>query len=48
MITTNDEKLYEILLMLRKHGGKDKYNVDHIGYNARLDTIQVAVLLYGK
>ncbi len=45
MITTNDEKLYEILLMLRKHGGKDKYNVDHIGYNARLDTLQAAVLL---
>ncbi len=45
MITTNDEKLYEILLMLRKHGGKDKYNVDHVGYNARLDTIQAAVLL---
>ena len=45
MVTTNDEKLYEILLMLRKHGGKDKYNVDHIGYNARLDTIQAAVLL---
>ena len=45
MITTNDEKLHEILLMLRKHGGKDKYNVDHIGYNARLDTLQAAVLL---
>ncbi|RUM50240.1 MAG: hypothetical protein DSY47_02200 [Hydrogenothermus sp.] len=45
MITTNDEELYEIILMLRKHGGKDKYNVDHIGYNARLDTIQAAVLL---
>jgi dTDP-4-amino-4,6-dideoxygalactose transaminase/rRNA-processing protein FCF1 len=45
MITTNDEQLYEIITMLRKHGGKDKYNVDHIGYNARLDTIQAAVLL---
>lgn len=45
MITTNDGELYELLLMLRKHGGKDKYNVDHIGYNARLDTIQAAVLL---
>ena len=45
MITTNDEKLYELLLMLRKHGGKDKYNVDYIGYNARLDTIQAAVIL---
>ena len=31
--------------MLLKHGGKDKYNVDHIGYNARLDTLQAAVLL---
>lgn len=45
MITTNDEELYELLLMLRKHGGKDKYNVDYIGYNARLDTIQAAILL---
>ena len=45
MITTNDEELYEIMLMLRKHGGKDKYNVEHIGYNSRLDTIQAAVLL---
>ncbi len=45
MITTNDEELYELILMLRKHGGKNKYNVDHIGYNARLDTIQAAVLL---
>ena len=45
MITTNDEELYELLLMLRKHGGKDKYNVDYIGYNARLDTIQAAVIL---
>jgi UDP-2-acetamido-2-deoxy-ribo-hexuluronate aminotransferase len=45
MITTNDEELYELLLMLRKHGGKDKYNVEYIGYNARLDTIQAAILL---
>ena len=45
MITTNDEELYELITMLRKHGGKDKYNVDHIGYNARLDTLQAAVLL---
>jgi len=45
MITTNNEELYELLLMLRKHGGKDKYNVEYIGYNARLDTIQAAMLL---
>ncbi|MGD0229043.1 MAG: DegT/DnrJ/EryC1/StrS family aminotransferase, partial [Syntrophorhabdales bacterium] len=31
--------------MLSKHGGKDKYNVEHIGYNARLDTLQAAILL---
>ncbi len=45
MISTNDDKLAELIRMLLKHGGKDKYNVDHIGYNARLDTIQAAVLL---
>jgi len=45
MITTNDDELAEIIRMLRKHGGKDKYNVDHIGYNARLDTLQAAILL---
>lgn len=45
IISTNDDKLAELVRMLLKHGGKDKYNVDHIGYNARLDTIQAAVLL---
>ena len=45
MISTNDDSLGELLRMLLKHGGKDKYNVDHIGYNARLDTLQAAILL---
>ncbi|MCP4372932.1 MAG: DegT/DnrJ/EryC1/StrS family aminotransferase [Deltaproteobacteria bacterium] len=45
MISTNDDKISELVRMLLKHGGKDKYNVDHIGYNARLDTLQAAVLL---
>ncbi len=45
MISTSDGKLAEIIRMLLKHGGKDKYNVDHIGYNARLDTLQAAILL---
>ncbi len=45
MVSTNDDSIAEILRMLLKHGGKDKYNVDHIGYNARLDTLQAAVLL---
>lgn len=45
MVATNDAEVAELLRMLLKHGGKDKYNVDHIGYNARLDTLQAAVLL---
>jgi len=45
MVSTNDDKLAELIKMLLKHGGKDKNNVDHIGYNARLDTIQAAILL---
>lgn len=44
-ITTNDYELDDLIRMLIKHGGKDKYNVDHIGYNARIDTLQAAILL---
>lgn len=45
MVATSDKELADLCRMLLKHGGRDKYNVDHIGYNARLDTIQAAVLL---
>lgn len=45
MIATNDNEIAELVRMLLRHGGKDKYNVEHIGYNARLDTIQAAILL---
>lgn len=45
MVSTNDDELAELVGMLLKHGGKDKYNVDHIGYNTRLDTLQAAILL---
>jgi dTDP-4-amino-4,6-dideoxygalactose transaminase len=45
MVSTNDDETAELIRMLLKHGGRDKYNVDHIGYNARLDTLQAAVLL---
>jgi len=44
MITTNDPKRYALLKALRNHGGEDKYNIDYIGYNARLDTVQAEVL----
>ena len=45
MVATHDEEMVELVRMLLKHGGKDKYNVDHIGYNARLDTLQAAIVL---
>ncbi len=45
MVTTNDPALATMVDMLRRHGGRDKYNVDHLGYNSRLDTLQAAVLL---
>lgn len=45
MVATNDSELAELVRVLLKHGGRDKYNVDHIGYNARLDTLQAAILL---
>ncbi len=45
MVATDDDEVADMVRMLLKHGGKDKYNVDHVGYNARLDTLQAAVLL---
>ncbi len=45
LVSTNDDKLAELTRMLLKHGGKDKYNVDHLGYNARLDTLQASILI---
>jgi len=45
MVTTQDDGIAGLVRMLLKHGGKDKYNVDHVGYNSRLDTLHAAVLL---
>jgi dTDP-4-amino-4,6-dideoxygalactose transaminase len=45
MVCTNDDEIANLVRMLLRHGGKDKYNVDHIGYNARLDTLHAATLL---
>ncbi len=45
MVATDDDEIAELVQMLIRHGGKDKYNVEHIGYNARLDTIHAAVLI---
>ncbi|MBI5211954.1 MAG: DegT/DnrJ/EryC1/StrS family aminotransferase [Nitrospirae bacterium] len=45
MISTNNPEINEIVRMLIRQGGKDKYNVMHVGYNARLDTLQAAIVL---
>ncbi len=45
MVAADDDLTAQTVRMLTKHGGKDKYNVEHIGYNARLDTLQAAILL---
>jgi UDP-2-acetamido-2-deoxy-ribo-hexuluronate aminotransferase len=44
-IFTNSRKLYKKLLMLREHGQSKKYEHANVGLNARLDTLQAAVLL---
>ncbi|WP_188052229.1 DegT/DnrJ/EryC1/StrS family aminotransferase [Aureimonas fodinaquatilis] len=45
-VLTNNAELAEGLLSVRVHGkGKDKYDNVRIGMNARLDTLQAAVLL---
>lgn len=43
-ITTNDDKLAEVLHQLRNYGSKIKYKNDFKGVNSRLDEIQAAML----
>lgn len=43
-ITTDDAGLHETLLQLRDHGQVRKYDHRLVGVNARLDTLQAAVL----
>lgn len=45
MIVTNDEQLYNRLLIMRNHGSKPKYYHKFVGGNFRLDPIQAAALL---
>lgn len=45
-VFTSDKGLYEKMISIRVHGqGVDKYDNVRIGLNARMDTIQAAVLL---
>lgn len=44
VITTNDARLCEKLMLLRNHGLKTRDIVSVWGYNSRLDTLQAAIL----
>ena len=45
MVVTNDQKLYDLLSIMRSHGSKPKYFHKYVGGNFRLDPLQAAVLL---
>lgn len=45
IITTNNQELAEKIKMLRVHGSKGKYIHEFLGYKARFDTIQAAIVL---
>ncbi|MER3422149.1 MAG: transcriptional regulator [Nitrospiraceae bacterium] len=44
LITTNDARLSETLMMLRVHGSRVRYMHDLVGINSRLDSLQAAIL----
>lgn len=45
IITTNDDELAASMKKWRQHGMKNRDEIDHWGYNSRLDTLQAAILL---
>lgn len=44
-IITNDENLYDKLLLLRNHGQINRNEIEIIGHNSRLDSIQAIVAI---
>jgi len=45
-VTTNDEKMYDKLMLFRNHGQLTKNDIVLYGYSSRLDNLQAAILLY--
>jgi len=44
MVVTNNAVLADKIDVLRRQGGKKKYNHEILGFNSRLDTLQAAIL----
>lgn len=44
LVTTRDPKLAEHMRRLRNHGSPRRYHHDELGWNARMDAIQAAIL----
>lgn len=44
-VFTNDDELADAMKAIRNHGGQIRYHHERVGLNARLDTIQAAVLI---
>jgi dTDP-4-amino-4,6-dideoxygalactose transaminase len=44
MVVTNDQKMADLVRILRVHGSKPKYYHSIVGYNSRLDALQAAIL----
>ncbi len=44
MVVTNDDEIAKIARALRNQGCVEKYDHEYLGYNARLDALQAAVL----
>lgn len=42
---TDDDKLAEIMMAIRTHGGVRRHHHTHVGTNGRFDTLQAAVIL---
>ncbi len=45
IVTTNDDRLHDLLAILRLHGSQPKYYHKIIGMNSRLDALQAAILI---